>query len=95
MKDENKKGEKPKTSKTIAEGIGHKVDYAVKENANIGKEQIREWLVKDIRGSYLLILEVLNSEESIDALVEIFWKRYRRLHDQKNAQPELPLKDAN
>lgn len=91
---ENKKGNKPQASKTIDQGIGHKVEYAVKENANLGKDQIREWLVKDIRGSYLLILEVLNSEESINALVEIFWKRYKKLHDAKQSQPELPI-DAN
>lgn len=74
------------------EGIGHKVDYAVRENANLGKETIKEWLVKDIKGVYILLAEIINSKEAVDALVEVFWKRYQDMHAAKNAQPELNLK---
>lgn len=92
MKNENQKSKNAKAGEAIAEGIGHKVDYAVKENANIGKEQIREWLVKDIRGVYILLAEILNSKEATDALVEVFWNRYKTMHEAKQNQTELNLK---
>lgn len=73
------------------ESAGEKINAAVLVDADIAKETIREWLVKDMRGSLITLNEVLNSKECIDALLEIFWKRYSDLHKAKVEQPELNL----
>lgn len=72
-------------------GPFHKVDYAIKENAELSKEQIREWLMKDMKGAYIVLAEIINSQECYDALVEVMWNRYLRMHKEKQIAPELPL----
>lgn len=71
-------------SKTTIDGVGHKVDYAVKSDASISRDQIREWLVKDMRGVYLLLSELLNSPQCVDALTDIFYARYQDMHKSKS-----------
>lgn len=68
-----------------------KLQYAVFQNGNLSRDQIKEWYKKDVAGIYVLIAEVLRSEEALDALVEVAWKRYQKYHAEKTAQPELPL----
>lgn len=70
--------------KTTIDGVGHKVDYAVKNDASISRDQIREWLVKDMRGVYLLLSELLNSSQCVDALTDIFYARYQDMHKIKS-----------
>lgn len=59
-----------------------KIDYEVFKNGSISKETIKEWLKKDIQGVYVLLSEMLYSPEVIDALVEVFYQRYLKMHKQ-------------
>lgn len=72
-------------------GVKAKIDYAVFADASLSRDQIKEWLKKDIQGVYVLLSEMLYSEEVIDSLVNVFYKRYEAHHAAKAAEPELPL----
>lgn len=72
--------------------VDSKLQYAVFNNAELKKDDIKGWLKKDVYGVYLLLSEVLASNEVLDALTEVFWKRYQDFHAQKVNEPELPLK---
>lgn len=75
--------------------VSSQIDYAVFSNANLTKDQIKGWLQADIRGVYLLLAEMLGSVEVLDALSEVFFKRYVKFHEEKKEaqkQQELDLK---
>lgn len=81
-------------SKKSVAGIGHKVDQAAKENVSISRDMIREWLKKDIGGVYVLLAEMLNSSEVIDAVTDVFWSRYQRFKEESEPSlfdPKEPL----
>lgn len=67
-----------------------KIDYEVFKNGTIQKAQIAEWLKKDIEGVYVLISEMLYTPEVMEALVNVFYDRYVKLH--KQAQIDEALK---
>lgn len=69
--------------------IGSKIQYAVFSDQNLTKAQIKDWLARDMRGVYLLLAELLASVEAQEALAEVFWKRYRKFHDERAANPQL------
>lgn len=66
-----------------------KMEIASVYDADLSKETLRDWMVKDIRGVHVLLSEVLGSEECISALTEVFYKRYLELQESKKAQPSL------
>lgn len=72
---------------------GQKIEYAVKVDADISQAQIKEWLIKDIRGVHILLSEILQTEECIDALVKVFYERYSTMHKAKTENPELNLNE--
>lgn len=77
--------------KSFNGGVKSKVDFAVFTDANISRQEISEWLVRDIKNTYFTLSEVLNSKECIEALTDVFYKRYCDMHAAKAAQPELNL----
>lgn len=85
---------KKKENGKMAEGFStsEKVDFTVFKDGTLSRETIRSWLSTDIRGVYMILAEVLAAEEVLDALTDVFYKRYKKLHEAKMAQTELPLK---
>lgn len=71
--------------------VQEKIDYQVFSNQNLSREQLRAWFVKDIKGVYILLSELLNTTEAIDALTDVYYKRYKDFHEAQKNQPELPL----
>lgn len=65
--------------------VKEKVDYSVFSDAQISRDQIKDWLRKDIQGVYILLSEVLASAEVLEALTEVFWTRYVKFHEEKKA----------
>lgn len=59
-------------------GIGQAIDQAAKNGTPISKDQMREWLRKDIVGVHVLLVEILNTQQCIDALTEVFWERLKQ-----------------
>lgn len=84
--------EKLKTGNGQKMSAKEKLEFAVFHDADISKDQISTWLQNDIRGVYLLLSEVLASRECLDALVDVFYKRYLKFHEDKKNNPELDLK---
>lgn len=72
-----------------------KIDYQVLNNREISREQMAEWLKKDIEGIYILLSEFLRGPEVFDALLDVYYKRYKDLHEAQKAQAELDLKSAD
>lgn len=79
-------------NKEFVGSVKAKSDYAVFNNADIPKEQIKEWLVKDIKGVFILLSDLIQTPEAIDALTEVFYKRYCDLH-KSSVQQELNLQE--
>lgn len=65
-----------------------KIDKAAIFEKTITRDQVKEWLTRDIKGVYVLLAEIINSDECQEALVEVFWQRYLR------QQKEQEIKSA-
>lgn len=63
-----------------------RLDKVVFENPDITKEQISEWLRKDITHAYVIMSELLHNKDVFEALAEVFWKRYCSVHDNQDKQ---------
>lgn len=63
--------------------VNQKVDYALFTDANLSRDTIKGWLKNDIRGMYLTLAEVLASNDCIEALTEVMYKRYTGIHKAK------------
>lgn len=92
MKNENQKQEKEGKRKSAPSAIGNddKIKFAVKENANISRETISEWLRQDVRRVHIFMTEILENKFIFEQLTEVYWKRYQDLHKKSlENQPEL------
>lgn len=71
------------------ESIDQRIQFNVLQNADLSRETIKQWLEKDIKGVYILLADILQSSEIMDAIVNVFYKRYQELHDSAKVSPEL------
>lgn len=80
-----------KTKEDSGKGFSpsEKVDFAVFTNARLERDNIKSWLKKDVHGVYLLLSEILSSNEVLEALTEVFWNRYLAFHEGKKSAPEI------
>lgn len=82
-----------KKSKDV--GVTELVDHAILKDANLSRDTVKAWLKRDISGCYILLTEVLRSEEVLEALTSIFYAKYKTYQEQKMKEPELPFKPNN
>ena len=90
MKETKKNGAKKSID---VEGPMHQADRAAMESAELSLEQVRSYLVRDIKGIYVLLADILNSDEVTDALAQAIYQRYEKHMQAKKAAPELPLNE--
>jgi len=57
----------------------------------LSRDQIAEYLKKDIQGVYVLLSEILYTPEVLNAMTEVFYQRYLRMRAADEAAPKLPL----
>lgn len=55
------------------------------------REELAQQLTKECRTAVVFMSEVLSSPACMDALAEVYWKRYVALNEKKALTPELPL----
>lgn len=65
------------------------IDKASMFSKTITRDQIKEWLVRDIKGVYVLLAEIINTDECQEALVEVFWQRYLRQQKEQEIQSAI------
>lgn len=68
-----------------------KIDYMVMKDKTLTRDQIKEWLQKDIQGVYILLSEILRTNEVLDAMVNVFYERYQ--HQQKLNQVDEAINE--
>lgn len=68
-----------------------KMEAEVFMGKELSREQIAEYLKKDIQGVYVLLSEILYTPEVLNAMTEVFYQRYLRMRAADAAAPELPL----
>lgn len=66
-----------------------KVDFAVLRDANIDRETIAKWLKRDIESVYILVSEIMQEGPVHEALIEVFWQRYLKLHAENQIQDAI------
>lgn len=57
------------------------------KNLEVTRDQLRSWLVDDLKRVHVTVSEILRSPQVIDTLTDIYYKRYEAM----KAQPELQL----
>lgn len=67
-------------------GASEGVDYAVFKNANISRDELQKWIARDITGAYMTLAEILRNQEVLDAITEVYWKRYQAFHAAKDKE---------
>lgn len=84
--DQKSKNKKAGDTKPEATGTSQAIEYSVLTNKQIPKAQIKEWLERDIKNVYILLAEILRTQELIDAFVNVYYKRYEELHKEKETK---------
>ncbi|AZL82938.1 hypothetical protein [Apis mellifera associated microvirus 35] len=79
-------------TKQFVGSVKAKTDFAVLNNADIDRDQIKEWLVQDVKRVAILVNDILNTPECIENLTDVFYKRYQDFH-KENAIKEMAEKD--
>jgi len=79
---------KKQTAANPAPGIDDKIQYAVRVNADLTKDQIREGIRGDLKAIVVTLLDIVEVPEVMNAITEIYWKRYSELHQKTYAKPE-------
>lgn len=75
--------------------VRESLDDAAFNGKNVEKDQLKSFLKQDLKGVYLVLADLLRTEEAIDALTDVFYSRYLRLKEAKEASPELPWVSAD
>lgn len=82
-----KKSEKQASIKQVlSEGAFHGTNYS--------PDDIKNFLRRDIKGVYILLAEVLQSDEVIDALASVYYKRYQELMAQQPIEFNEPQENG-
>lgn len=78
-------------SKTEKNGatISTQLNKAAFKGQEVTKESVVEYLTKDISGVYLLMTEIMNSKEIIEAIAQVIFDRYEKTRKAKEAQLEI------
>lgn len=72
-----------------------KIDRSVLQDVTIERAQIAKWLERDIKSCYVLIMDILATDECMEALTEVFWQRYLEFHNRAKNEPGIPFPPAN
>lgn len=72
------------------------IKEAIEQNAFAGdltmtRDQIKAGLKKDVYGVYVVLAEMLASNEVLEAITEVFWKRLLELREQKEKDKQGTL----
>lgn len=69
------------------------IDQKVQRDAVDGRvpnrEEIRQWIARDMKGAYVMLAEVLQSKECIEALTKVFFDRAVKYYEQQKREPEI------
>lgn len=65
-----------------------KAQYEVFRNGKLPRETISGWIDNDLRAIMSFVSGVLNDPELHDALVEAYYKKYQKLHANKEEDVE-------
>lgn len=72
-----------------------KAQYEVYRNGNLSRETIAGWIKNDLSAVSSFVHGCISDKTIFDALVDAFYARYKKLHDEKVSQPELDLNDKS
>lgn len=79
----------PETKKNGANGIMHELGKAAVKEQFVSKESVKSYLKKDLTMIHVLLMEILSTEEVLDAITEVIYTRYEKIREAKDAAPEL------
>lgn len=82
-----KKQNNGKTTRSVSEAIERN---AFEGNA-LTKEEIRKALIQDLEMIRVFVLDILCKNETLDTLTDMYYGRYKKLMEEKQVAPELPL----
>lgn len=60
-----------------------KVDFAHLNGQPMTREQIQQWITRDLKQVTFFLIEVANSPIMIDALTDVLWARYQNMSVEK------------
>lgn len=65
------------------------LEHAAITEQEVTRDQIKQWLVRDIRAVHILLAEMLNTKEITEAITEVFWQRFLRLKKEDQIKESL------
>lgn len=91
MNDKEKNHTKNNGVNTSSETIGYKLSKAASQEQFVSRESVVQYLRQDVRSLYVLLSEILASEEIIDAIANVIYTRYEKIREAKESQQDLPF----
>ena len=83
--------EKAKKDSEKVPAPGQTIQQMAFNGQEVTEEMIREWFMRDLKGVYVILAEILQTKECIDALAKIYHGRYLQMVEGMKRQPELDL----
>lgn len=72
---------------------GEKLQVAAQRDQFVSFETVKSHLQRDVGDMYILLAEIMSSDEIITAIANVIYKRYQDIMKAKEAQPELDLNE--
>lgn len=72
-------------------GVTEVIDHAILKDKTLSRDTVKSWLKRDVQGIYILLSEILRSEEVMDAITKVFYSKYEEHHAKQSKEPELPF----
>lgn len=64
------------------------------EGKLMSREDLRDMFVRDLKRCHVFMTEVIQCPPAVDALTDVYYERYKRMHEAMAKQPELPLDEG-
>lgn len=68
--------------------MNQKIQRTVLNDQNISREELGKALQADLKMCLVLINEMTHDKDIFDAVLDIYWKRYKALQSQTSIKPE-------
>lgn len=52
-------------------------------------EDLRDMFVRDLKRCHVFMTEVIQCPPAVDALTDVYYERYKRMHEAMSKQPEI------
>lgn len=71
-----------------SKSVDQKIQETVFTDQQLDREELKKYLVKDMKTCVVFMNEVLSIPAAVDALTDVYYERYKKYYEEKNQVPD-------